>query len=101
MKHKTKPPGLTFSHWSGVTPYTSSYEFAGSCVFDKQSPGVLSLRPPIGGQILSLTYDRFFAEFLGKNSPVCLGLLGLSTCVGLRYGSFIHNFRSFSREARQ
>ena len=29
---------LTFSHWSGVTPYTSSYEFAGSCVFDKQSP---------------------------------------------------------------
>ena len=28
---------LTFSHRSGVTPYTSSYEFAGSCVFDKQS----------------------------------------------------------------
>jgi hypothetical protein len=37
---------LTFWHWSGVTPYTSSYEFAGSCVFGKQSPGILSLRPP-------------------------------------------------------
>ncbi len=33
-------PCLTFRHWSGVTPYTSSYEFAGSCVFDKQSPGL-------------------------------------------------------------
>jgi len=27
---------LTFRHWSGITPYTSSYEFAGSCVFGKQ-----------------------------------------------------------------
>ena len=34
---------LTFWHWSGVTPYTSSYEFAGSCVFDKQSPEKLLL----------------------------------------------------------
>ena len=38
-------PHLTFWHWSGVTPYTSSCEFAGSCVFDKQSAGLLSLRP--------------------------------------------------------
>jgi hypothetical protein len=35
------PPWLTFRHWSGVTPYTSSYEFAGSCVFGKQLPGKL------------------------------------------------------------
>ena len=39
------PPCLTFRHWSGVTPYTSTYVFAGSCVFDKQLPGNLSLRP--------------------------------------------------------
>ncbi len=39
------PPYLTFQHRSGVTPYTSSCEFAGSCVFDKQSAGNLSLRP--------------------------------------------------------
>ena len=26
-------------------PLYSSYDFAGSCVFDKQSPGILSLRP--------------------------------------------------------
>ena len=36
---------LTFWHWSGVTPYTSSCEFARSCVFDKQLAGLLSLRP--------------------------------------------------------
>ena len=32
---------LTFQHRAGVTPYTYSYEFAGSCVFDKQLPGIL------------------------------------------------------------
>ena len=30
---------LTFRHRAGVTPYTSSYDLAESCVFDKQSPG--------------------------------------------------------------
>jgi len=39
-KHISPLP-LTFGHWPGVTPYTSSYELAGSCVFDKQSPGRL------------------------------------------------------------
>ena len=36
---------MTFWHWSSVTSYTSPYGFAGSCVFGKQSPGILSLRP--------------------------------------------------------
>jgi len=36
---------LTFWHWSGVTPYTSSCEFAGSCVFGKQLLGKLLLQP--------------------------------------------------------
>ena len=38
-------PYLTFWHWSSVTPYTSSYEFAGSCVFDKQLAGILLMFP--------------------------------------------------------
>ena len=38
---------MTFRHWSGVTPYTSSCEFAGSCVFGKQLAENLSLRPPL------------------------------------------------------
>ena len=30
---------LTSQHRAGVSPYTSSYEFAETCVFGKQSPG--------------------------------------------------------------
>ena len=39
------PVHLTFRHWSRVTPYTSSCEFAESCVFGKQSPGPLRCDP--------------------------------------------------------
>ena len=42
-------------------------------------------------QALSLSYGRFFAEFLNDESLVPLGLLALSTSVGLRYGSHILN----------
>ena len=30
---------LTFQHWAGVSPYTSSFELAQPCVFVKQLPG--------------------------------------------------------------
>ena len=30
---------LTFQHWAGVSPYTSSFDLAQTCVFDKQSLG--------------------------------------------------------------
>ncbi len=33
------PHQLTFQHRAGITPYTSSYDLAESCVFDKQLPG--------------------------------------------------------------
>ena len=32
---------LTFQHRAGVTPYTSSYDLAESCVFGKQLPGTI------------------------------------------------------------
>lgn len=40
-----EPHQLTFRHRAGVTPYTSSYEFAECCVFNKQSqpPGFCDL----------------------------------------------------------
>ena len=94
------PPILTFSHRSGVTPYTSSCELAGSCVFGKQLAERLSLRPSFNrGQALSLTYGRFFAEFLRGKSLVPLGLLALSTCVGFRYGDLTLVLLDFSRKA--
>ena len=51
------------------------------------------------GQILFRSYGRFFAEFLGEKSLVRLGLLDLTTCVGLGYGSFIFMLREFSWKA--
>ena len=44
---------------------------------------------------LSRSYGRCFAEFLNKGSPVHLGLLDLSTCVGFGTDTFIKD-RSFS-----
>ena len=40
----------------------------------------------VARQTLSRSYGRLFAEFLNEESLVRLGLLDLSTCVGLRYG---------------
>jgi hypothetical protein len=33
---------LTFRHWAGVSPYTSTFVFAETCVFGKQLHGFLS-----------------------------------------------------------
>ena len=86
---------LTFQHRAGVSPYTSSFDLAETCVFDKQLPGpilcdhiaVAPLIPKLRGQ---------FAEFLNYPSPVGLRILFLSTCVGLRYGHLKYT-HSFSR----
>ena len=94
-----EPLPLTFQHWSGVTPYTSPYGLAESCVFGKQSDGHFScaqhFRRNIGKTSCELT-SRFFAEFLNQVSLIHLRLLALSTCVGLRYGYVYIKLRSFS-----
>ena len=38
------PLPLTFRHWAGISPYTSSYDLAGTCVSVNQSPGPGLLR---------------------------------------------------------
>ena len=45
-------PGFTFSHWSRVTPYTSSCDLAESCVFAKQSVGLFLCDPNKGAPLL-------------------------------------------------
>ena len=85
---------LTFRHRAGVSPYTSSFDLAETCVFDKQLPGPIlcglisqaPLIPKLRGQL---------AEFLNNPSLAGLGILFLSTCVGLRYGRSTHT-SSFS-----
>ena len=86
---------MTFRHRAGVSPYTSPFGFAETCVFAKQSPGpfhcgLLSqapLLPKLRGQ---------YAEFLNNPSPVGLRILSSSTCVGLRYGRLRYS-HTFSR----
>ena len=79
------PLTLTFGYWPGVSPYTSAYAFAGTCVFGKQSQGVFSCSPACAGRALSRSYGRCFAEFLNEDSLVHLRILSSPTCVGLRY----------------
>ncbi|CAN0547498.1 unnamed protein product, partial [Ectocarpus sp. 12 AP-2014] len=80
---------LTFQHRAGVRPYTSPCGFAEPCVFDKQSqPPGLCPQPMVahGLGLLLANLRRQFAEFLQHSSLKRLGILYLSTCVGLGYG---------------
>ncbi len=79
---------LTFRHRAGVRPYTSSCDFAEPCVFSKQSPPPgLCPRPLVAQKpgLLLANLRRYFAEFLQHRSLKRLGILYLSTCVGLGY----------------
>ena len=86
---------LTFQHRAGVTPYTSSYDLAESCVFDKQSPGPIHCGSVSGAPLIPKLRGQF-AEFLNYPSPVGLRILFLTTCVGLQYG-LLRYTQSFSR----
>jgi hypothetical protein len=95
---------LTFRHWAGISPYTSAFAFAETCVFGKQSPGPvlcgpLTLRsawlPHVTGAPLLPKLRGQFAEFLNEGSPVHLGMLYLSTCVGVRYGHTQSSLEAF------
>ena len=52
----------------------------------KRKLALATVMNTVTGQTLSRSYGRLFAEFLDEESLVHLGLLDLSTCVGLRYG---------------
>jgi|SRR5690554_1146060 hypothetical protein len=88
------PHHLTFRHRAGVTPYTSSFDFAECCVFNKQSQppilcGPLLLHPQglhIQRAYLLPKLRYQFAEFLLLSSLKRLGIFYQPTCVGLRYG---------------
>ena len=86
---------LTFQHWAGVSPYTSSFDFAETCVFAKQLPGPIHCGSVSGAPLIPKLRGQF-AEFLNYLSPVGLRILFLSTCVGLRYGHLRYT-QSFSR----
>ena len=90
---------LTFQHRAGVTPYTSSFDLAESCVFDKQSPGPIHCGSFSGAPLIPKLRGQF-AEFLNYPSPVGLRILFLTTCVGLRYGRLSLSAKLFSPSSR-
>jgi hypothetical protein len=89
-----EPLLLTFRHRAGVSPYTSAFALAETCVFSKQSVGPFLCGPrqltarsrsPTRAPLLPKLRGHF-AEFLSHVSLDRLGILFPSTCVGLRYG---------------
>ena len=100
------PFPLTFRHWAGVSLYTSSYDFAQTCVFGKQSTGPFlcglirlkrASRYHLTEAILIPKLRIYFAEFLNEGYPAPLSIFYPSTCVGLRYGHASLT-RDFSRQ---
>ena len=57
-----EPLPLTFQHWSGVSPYTSPYGFAETCVFGKQSLGIFRCALPRGREDMLRTYVQLFCR---------------------------------------
>src|ERR1700751_2169021 len=99
---------LPFRHRAGVSPYTSSSEFAESCVFAKQSPPPGLCHPSMVTQrevLLIPKLRRQIAEFLQHSSLKRLGMLYQSTCVGLGYGLcggyFLEPLRSLLNPIRE
>ena len=68
---------MTFRHRAGVSPYTSDFAFAATCVFVKQSHGPV----PCGLHVYS---DPFFRSY-GVNMPS-----SLTTLLPLALGSSPH-----------
>ena len=56
---------LTFRHWAGVSPYTSTFVLAETCVFGKQLHGFLSCGPSSSLTRRALTNLQFtFTDYL-------------------------------------
>jgi hypothetical protein len=88
---------LTFQHWAGITPYTSPYGLAESCVFVKQLHGAGFCDLTRSEAFLLPKLRNQFAEFLRESYLARLGLLSLSTCVGFSTITR-NNAQSFSRQ---
>ena len=103
LDSRLAPIFVTFWHWAGVSPYTSSCDLARTCVFDKQLHELIScglhflILIAKHRQGLSRSYACCFAEFLKHSCPDHLSILYLPTSVGLRYGIMKLSKRGFSR----
>ena len=69
---------LTFRHWAGVSPYTSAFAFAETCVFAKQSPGPFHcgfdrpLQAAAAKRPFSRSYGAMLPSSLTRVLPIAL-----------------------------
>ncbi len=66
---------LTFQHWAGVSPYTSTFVLAETCVFGKQLHGFFSCGPAtlsttIVGLLRSAFFSRLFLVYTGPHKKL-------------------------------
>src|SRR5579859_4508601 len=89
------PLPFTFRHWAGVSPYMSTFVFAETCVFGKQSLEPASCGPltlqgisprTLPGRPFSRSYGANLPSSLTKDRSSTLRYLPLPTSGGLRYG---------------
>ena len=74
---------MTFRHRAGVSPYTSPYGFAETCVFDKQSPGPFHCGLLCSRHPFSRSYGVNLPSSLTTLLPLALGFsphLPVSVC---------------------
>jgi hypothetical protein len=86
---------LTFQHWAGVSPYTSAFALAETCVFGKQSPGPVPAAP-LRGHAFSRSYGVNLPSSLTRGRSTTSAPLRLPTSVGLRYGHAPRSLPRFS-----
>ena len=61
------PRSLTFRHWAGVSLYTLGFPLAQTCVFVKQSPGLLFCAPRVlHQQVITLPGGPFLPKLHGS-----------------------------------
>ena len=85
---------LTFRHWAGVSPYTSTCVFAETCVFGKQSLEPIYCGPltpwrearKLLGHPFFRRYGVMLPSSLTEVGSFTLGVFPRPTGVGLRYG---------------
>ena len=78
---------MTFQHRAGVSPYTSPFGFAETCVFDKQSPGPIhcgltKIRHPFSrscGVILPSSLNTLLPLALESSSYLPVSVCGTGT----------------------
>ena len=88
------PRRFTFRHWAGVSPYTSAFAFAETCVFGKQSLEPVSCGPltlsrderQLAGHPFFRRYGVMLPSSLTEGHSFTWGEFPLPTGVGVRYG---------------